>query len=490
MMTQKVKEKAAELGYLACGIIPADAIRGYSERLGGRIEKFPESERFYNHFFKMGAPPESAKSIIVCTQRFNKYTIPEWLKEHYGKTYLFDGRVAYSSENRAKLEFEAYLGMLGISIVEGWAADRWAAAKADIGKFGCNNFIYDDEHGSNIWIESWYVDTELEYDTLPEVKHMPQCGDECHRCVRACPTNALSGSFSMDMGKCIARLIFDENLPDEDTLSQMGEWLYGCDVCQIVCPRNADAFKESEKFPLMCEFEVLLKPESILDMNDDTYRKILNPRFWYAGEDGLWMWKRNALRAMVNSGDVKYHHLIENSLSHEDPRIREVAIWGCRMLGIEHDAPIHAVGFSAKHYRADFSWYTESSFPQTAKIASVQELADYYESNRETYQFSVGYYSEANMADSVFSSDSIYNKGFFEKKFLLLVILEEGSGSTRHRVDSVSPEKGSLIVNITRIIPEIGTADMAQWHTVLELDRSLIDLDAEVILRNESLQEY
>lgn len=138
-------------------------------------------------------------------------------------------------------------------------------------------------------------------------------------------------------------------------------------------------------------------------------------------------------------------------------------------------------------FRADLSHYAEAEYPLTEKINSAGELLDYYKRNREIYQFGQGYYGEESMADVVFSDSSGFNDDFFETRFLLFVVLEEGSGSVRHRVESVKPDGGFLSINITRIIPGICTADMAQWHIAFDLDKALSDRDAVISLSEERL---
>ena len=141
------------------------------------------------------------------------------------------------------------------------------------------------------------------------------------------------------------------------------------------------------------------------------------------------------------------------------------------------------------YYRTDLSSYTETNYPKIKTIKSVKELQDYYENNKGIYQFHNGFGGEPSMADAVFGSVTAYNADFFRTSYLLFVILGESSGSVRHRVESAVPESGSLSVSITRIIPEIGTADMAQWHIVLELDKALSDLDVDVVIKDEPLAD-
>ena len=335
MTAAEIKRKALEMGYIACGIIPANAFDEYTQALDERGETFPASKEKYASFYAMAKQAEPAKSVIVCTQRYNKYSIPESLSRTIGKLYLFDARVTYAPEYRGKMEFEAYLKAIGLGLVRSPVPARLAAAKAGIGTFGRNNFFYDGQHGSYVWIDTWVVDTELEYDTVVGDMMLSACHDGCNACIEACPTKALSGKLSMDISKCITRISTAmDGVPDEEMMAQMGEWIYGCDVCQDVCPANKDKFTETAAYPLLDVHEALVQPESILAMDEDTYRNVVNPRFWYAGEEALWFWKCSALRSMVNSGDAKYHGLIKESCNHEDTRIQAVAQWGCRTLGI------------------------------------------------------------------------------------------------------------------------------------------------------------
>jgi epoxyqueuosine reductase len=335
MSTQNIKHKALQLGYMGCGVIPADAFDEFTLYLDKRIKSFPDSKALYEPFADMSTIPVGGKSIIVCTRRFNQYKTPDSLNGRIGRIYQVDGRLHYSQENRAVNEFETYLKTLGIDILESKISARWAAARAGLGKFGRNNFIYSAEHGSSIWIDAWVVDKELEYDTVQTDTDLPECSESCHKCVKACPTKALSDGFSMDVSKCVARLSFDTRaVSDENLWSQMGSWLYGCDDCQDVCPCNKDKFTETGEFPLLSEFVEHLQLENLLEMDEATYVNIVNPRFWYAGKDGLWLWKHNALRCMVNSGDAKYHQLIKKYRDNGDERLKAVAEWGCKKLGI------------------------------------------------------------------------------------------------------------------------------------------------------------
>ena len=129
---------------------------------------------------------------------------------------------------------------------------------------------------------------------------LPDCDEGCNKCINSCPTNALSGEHTMDMGKCITYL-FSKEITDEKLSKQMSKWIYGCDVCQDVCPHNQNKYNEAEEFPLLTEHSELLDLKRIMEMDEETYKNVINPRFWYVGENGLQIWKQNAKRAIENS---------------------------------------------------------------------------------------------------------------------------------------------------------------------------------------------
>ena len=329
MTSAQIKEKACQLGFSACGIIPAAPFEEYRKALDERVKAFPQSKELYAPLYGLVNPPENGKSIIICISGFSHYKVPESMAKHIGKFYLFDVRLPYAEEHRATSEFTTYLKNSGAEILKGGIPDRWAAAKAGLGKFGRNNFFYTQKHGSYNYIHTWMVDAEFAPDPIHTEVIAPECTEKCLKCVKSCPTNALCGNLQMDRGKCIPQLANDRNtLPTPEEMQQMGTWQYGCDACQDICPMNKNKLTQTHDFPLLAQYEDCVQPENLLEMDQKTYVNIINPRFWYLGEDNLWLWKVNALRVMINSNNPKYRPLIEKYSTHEDPRLREVALWG------------------------------------------------------------------------------------------------------------------------------------------------------------------
>ena len=108
------------------------------------------------------------------------------------------------------------------------------------------------------------------------------------------------------------------------------------------------------------------------------------------------------------------------------------------------------------------TWIGSFNYPVVTIISSRAELKQYCNDYEDMYDFSRHQYSPTGFTDAI----GRYSDAFFADNFLVLVLLEETSGSNRHRLERIE-ENGNIV--ITRLVPEIGTADMAQWHIIIEL---------------------
>jgi len=336
---EEIHAKALELGYTACGIVRAEDLRGYGEKLSQRAERFPAAKPYYSYFAKFAKPAEEepwAKAVIVCAGRYGKYKIPEELQGRIGKYYLTDYRTApESAENRAAARFDDFLTVNDIRFKKNtWAggvsACRYAAVKAGIGVVRRNNFLYT-EHGSWVWLETWLIDQDLEY--INETA-LPPCPEGCAKCVDACGTHALAEPYQTFIFTCVSNLTWGglpNTLPAEGLRPGMKGWVYGCDDCQDCCPLNEGRWAEDEEFPGIEEVRPYLSLEQLCTLDDATIEAKLSPLFFYVGQQ-IWKWRTNALRAMAYAYQPEYLPYIRRALDDPNPLVREMAGWALEQI--------------------------------------------------------------------------------------------------------------------------------------------------------------
>ena len=154
-----------------------------------------------------------------------------------------------------------------------------------------------------------------------------------------------------------------------------------------------------------------------------------------------------------------------------DENMKIVYISGARGYEKEADpAETDEISFTAKYIRTN-GYHESVTYPAVTLIGDPEALARYYEENRTLYDLSAGF------SDAIQS----YDEAWFAAHQLLLVLLEEGSGSIRHRVTKVTAGEDPA-VEIDVLVPEVGTADMAQWHILIETER-VFDAADEIEIR-------
>jgi len=214
----------------------------------------------------------------------------------------------------------------------GPVVERVVAKYAGIGWIGKNTCIINQKMGSWMFLGVILTSLELEADAKLGLPAPDRCGS-CTRCIDACPTDALIAPYQLDSNKCIAYLTIEKRgaLPEDDELrSGMGRHVFGCDICQDVCPWNRKAPATSA-----AEFQPragLVNPalEWLAEMSAEEFSQAFRGSpVRRAKRAGL---RRNAVNAMGNSGDQRFLPLLERLAADEDGVVAESAAWAVRKL--------------------------------------------------------------------------------------------------------------------------------------------------------------
>jgi epoxyqueuosine reductase len=196
--------------------------------------------------------------------------------------------------------------------------DREAAARSGVGFYGKNTMLITRRHGS--WVVLGTLVTEAEVESTPPLD--ADCGS-CTLCIEACPTDALDEPGVLDATRCLSWTTQSPGSVPESMRLALEDRVYGCDICQDVCPWNRGIEKRRAGAPVRGEPVVSLV--DWLEREDDELRRAYE-RLYVPRNDGRFL-KRNALVALGNAGGSEHAHAIEPYLEHEDGMLRETAAW-------------------------------------------------------------------------------------------------------------------------------------------------------------------
>jgi len=198
--------------------------------------------------------------------------------------------------------------------------DREGAVRAGIGFYGKNTMVITPSHGS--WVVLGTLVTEVEVEATPPLGL--DCGT-CQLCVDACPTGALDDPGVLDSTRCLSYWTqAPESIP-ERFREEVGVMVYGCDVCQEVCPWNHPIEKRRSRAPLDSEAQPAV---SLRDWLERDGKDLVDEfdRLYVPGNDPRWL-RRNALIAAGNTGSPALAPLVAEYVASEDDVVRETADW-------------------------------------------------------------------------------------------------------------------------------------------------------------------
>ena len=223
-----------------------------------------------------------------------------------------------------------------ISVDSGPTVDRVLAKAAGLGFFGKNSMIIDPRKGSYFFIAS--LMTNLQLPATPK-KRMPSCGD-CRKCISTCPTNAIVAPGTIDARRCISYLtIENKNGIPVELRSKLGNRLFGCDICQEVCPFNEGRAHHQKIMigPLKSEAGIGnsldLREVFAIETDEQFLQKFAGTPLMRAKRRGL---LRNACVVAGNSGDQSFIPILQSVIEREDDEmICEHAKWAIDRLNAE-----------------------------------------------------------------------------------------------------------------------------------------------------------
>ncbi len=214
-----------------------------------------------------------------------------------------------------------------IFVDDGPMNDRAAAERAGVGWFGKNTNIITQSHGS--WVLLGQIITDLRLK--PDIPLKKNCGS-CVQCIIDCPTNAIVAPYTIDNTKCISFYTIElRGVVPRDMRHLIGNWVFGCDICQEVCPPNIKALAGSE--PAFEQRQDLSSPELIplLYMSEESFRnRFRNSPIKRAKLIGL---KRNVCIALGNIGNPIAVPPLITILNSSEPLLRLHAAWALGKIG-------------------------------------------------------------------------------------------------------------------------------------------------------------
>jgi epoxyqueuosine reductase len=279
--SQLIKKEALRLGFMACGIAKATFLEEEAPRLATWLTNNHHGEMSYmeNHFDKRLDPRllvENAKSVVSLT--LNYYTkenqldplAPKISKYAYGEDY----HVVIKEKLQALLAFiNETIGEVGgrCFVDSAPVLDKAWAQKSGLGWRGKNSNLISKESGSFFFLAELIIDLELEYDSPFVADH---CGS-CTRCIDACPTDAIIAPYTVDGSKCISYLTIElRNEIPTAFKDKMENWMFGCDICQDVCPWNRFAAPHEESAFMPNPELLAFTKADLIEMTDDVFKKV------------------------------------------------------------------------------------------------------------------------------------------------------------------------------------------------------------------------
>ena len=355
-LTSALKDEARRLGFALAGACPAVSPAGIGQfgqwldrGYGGQMEYLEERRDAYEHPRHV---LDCARSILMLAMEYAG-TEPKMPQPGQGRI----SRYAWSLVDYHDVIHERLKRLVALvkELAPGAAArgvvdsapllEREFAQLAGLGWVGKNTLLLNKHRGSYFFLAGLLIDQELVYDDPFTADH---CGT-CTACLDACPTRAFPQPYVLDATRCISYLTIElrDSIP-EDLRPGIGDWLFGCDICQEVCPWNASPrskvqspksgaeFRDDNSptldFGLWTSDSFRPAPDTnpidllpLFDLDDDAFRgRFRATPLWRAKRRGI---LRNAAIILGNQKCREAIPVLTRALADSEPLIREACRW-------------------------------------------------------------------------------------------------------------------------------------------------------------------
>jgi epoxyqueuosine reductase len=329
MTARELERLAAELGLDAVGAAPAEPYEDTERHIRERRAR----GLFADMRFTMARPEESCHPESLLP---GAHTVISAALCYYApgpEPRAGEGRLPRYTWTDAYAVLRERLDALGRRLGGGYRVlvdanqhvDREAAARAGVGFYGKNTLLITRRHGSWVVLGTLVTDVELE----PTPRLATDCGS-CTLCIEACPTNALDEPGTLDATRCLSYWTqAPEPIPDEYREELDGQ-VYGCDICQDVCPWNRGVERRRADEPLSAGAEPNVSLVEWLEAGGEELRRRYD-RLYVPRNDPRYL-RRNALVALGNTGGPEHRALLADYAEGDDELLRDHAAWALRRL--------------------------------------------------------------------------------------------------------------------------------------------------------------
>ena len=333
----RLKQQAQALGFALAGIAPATASDGFA-RLREWLERGYAGEMEYLHrhgdarLHPRSILPE-VRSVVMVAMTYGHPEEHE-LRANHGRVARYARGPDYHDELRQRLKkllawiIQEQPGRRGRVVVDtAPLLERDFARRCGLGWFGKNTMLINRRQGSYLLLGGLLLDLQLHPDPEHATSH---CGT-CTACLDACPTGALVAPGWLDARRCISYLTIElRSMVPEPLRPELASWVFGCDICQEVCPWNRKAPAASTPgFGDRADLEQL----DLIDMlalDEEAFRsRFRGTALLRAGRTGL---LRSCALVLGSQGDANALPALQRAEQDADPQVREAAAWASATL--------------------------------------------------------------------------------------------------------------------------------------------------------------